>query len=181
MVFTEWLRPHQVVMAVVMVATGGFACSDTPTPTKLLDPALTEPRFTAAADFVSSVVGRGNLGAFSIQSPAHGYGVQLNSHYNTDIVVANIAIAPGGFSGWHSHPGPVLITVKTGAITFYEADDPTCSPVVHEAGTSFIEQGGTVGQARNEGTVEATSAVTFFVPAGSPTRIDAAKPDNCEL
>jgi hypothetical protein len=91
----------------------------------------------------------------------------------------NIDVKPGGHSGWHYHPGPVLVVVKTGTITFYMGDDPSCSPQVHPAGTTFIEKGGMVGIARNEGTVDATVVATFFVPAGGPTRIDAAAPGNC--
>jgi len=71
------------------------------------------------------------------------------------------------------------VTVKTGTITFYMGDDPTCSAHVHPAGTTFFENGGMVGMARNEGTVDATTVVTFFVPEGGPTRLDAPAPGNC--
>lgn len=179
MILAEWLRPHRVLMAVVAVATGALACSDTTTPKKFSDPNLTEPRFTTAVGFVSTLIGRGNLGTFHIQSKANGYDVELKTHDNTDIVVANIVVTPGGTSGWHQHPGPVLVVVKTGAVTFYQGNDPTCSPTIHAAGTSFVEKGGSVGIARNEGAVDATVVATFFVPAGSPTRIDAAAPGNC--
>jgi len=50
---------------------------------------------------------------------------------------------------------------------------------VHPAGTTFFENGGMVGMARNEGTVDATTVVTFFVPEGGPTRLDAPAPGNC--
>ena len=70
-------------------------------------------------------------------------------------------------------------TVPTGTVTFYHGNDPTCTGTVHPAGTVFIEEGGDVGIARNEGAVEVNNVVTFFVPAGSPTRIDAANPGNC--
>jgi len=91
----------------------------------------------------------------------------------------SIDVAPGGHSGWHFHPGPVLVVVKTGTITFYMGDDPSCSPHVHPAGTTFFENGGMVGIARNEGSANATVVATFFVPAGSPTRLDADAPGNC--
>ena len=165
--------------AVAAIAIGALACRGTTTPRELSDPGITEPSFTAAVDFTPTVVGRGNLGTFHIQSKAAGYDVELKSHDNTDIAVVNIEVTPGGHSGWHYHPGPVLVVVKTGTITFYMGDDPSCSRQVHPAGTTFIEKGGMVGLARNEGTVNATVVATFFVPAGSPTRIDAAAPANC--
>jgi quercetin dioxygenase-like cupin family protein len=171
--------PRISAMAVVAVATGALACRDSTTPRESSNAGITKPSFTAAVDFTSKLVGRGNVGTFHIQSKAAGYDVELKSHDNTDIAVANIVVAPRGHSGWHYHPGPVLVVVKTGAITFYHGDDPTCTGTVHPAGTAFIEANGDVGIARNEGAVEATTVVTFFVPAGSPTRIDADRPGNC--
>jgi quercetin dioxygenase-like cupin family protein len=38
--------------------------------------------------------------------------------------VQTIAFASGATSGWHSHPGPVLIQVVSGTMTFYESNDP---------------------------------------------------------
>jgi len=167
------------LMAAVAVVTGTLACRDATTPRALSNTGIGEPSFTVADGFTPTVVGRGNIGTFHIQSKAGDYDAELKSHDNTDIVVANIVVAPGGHSGWHFHPGPALVVVKTGTITFYMGDDPTCSPRVHPAGTAFFENGGMVGIARNEGTVEATVVATFFVPAGSPTRLDAPAPGNC--
>jgi len=175
------LLRNSIILSALAVAIGALACSDTTKPRELATAGIGGPSYTAAVDFTSTVVGRGNLGTFHIQSKAGAYDAELKSHDNTDVVVANIAVAPGGHSGWHFHPGPVLIVVKTGTITFYMGDDPTCSPHVHPAGTTFFENGGMVGIARNEGTVEATTVATFFVPAGSPTRIDAAAPGNCSF
>src|SRR6266568_4964077 len=169
------------VMAVVAVTTAAPACSDTTTPRESSDAGITKPSFTAAAGFTPTVLARGNLGTFHIQSKAGDYNAELKSHDNTDIVVVSIVVTPGGNSGWHYHPGPVLVTVKTGTITFYMGDDPSCSAHVHPAGTTFFENGGMVGMARNEGTVDATVVATFFVPAGSPTRLDAAAPGNCSF
>src|SRR5262245_9240420 len=41
-------------------------------------------------------------------------GVHLKALGNTDLVTQHLTIAPGGNTGWHSHPGPVLVTVKAG-------------------------------------------------------------------
>lgn len=170
-----WPRPQHVLMAMLTIATGALACSDAGKSSGSKGE-ITAPSFTLASGFSSSLIGRGNLGTFHVQSKAAGYDVELKSHDNTDIAVANIAIAPGGHSGWHYHPGPVLVVVKTGEITFYHG---SCEPVRHAAGTTFMEEGGDVGIARNEGAVEATAVATFFVPAGSPTRVDAPAQGNC--
>jgi hypothetical protein len=179
------MRPKHLsqVLYVASAALALVACADRPTGPNGPganggDGNVLKPGFTSANGFTSTLVGRGNLGTFHIQSKA-GYDVELKSHDNTDIAVANIVVTPGGHSGWHYHPGPVLVVVKTGTITFYMGDDPSCTPQVHPAGSTFLENGGMVGIARNEGTVDATVVATFFVPAGSPTRIDAAAPGNC--
>lgn len=179
MMFTERLRPHRILMAVVAVTAGAVACKDATTPRDFSKTGIDGPSFTTAVGFFPTPIGRGNLGTFDVHSKANGYDVKLKSHDNTDIAVTNIVIVPGGHSGWHTHPGPVLVVVKTGTVTFYHGDEASCSPTVHPAGTAFMEVGGMVGMARNEGAVEATVVATFFVPAGSPTRLDAAAPGNC--
>src|SRR4026207_474384 len=35
-----------------------------------------------------------------------------------------ITIAPGGTTGWHMHPGPHLIVVTEGTLTYYRGNDP---------------------------------------------------------
>ena len=179
MTFAGWPRSHGVLMAVVAVATAALACRDTTKSGAASNKGITEPSFTLGVGFTSTPVGRGNLGAFHVQSKAAHYDVELKSHDDTDVSVANIAIVPGGTSGWHSHPGPVVVVVKTGVLTIYRGDDPTCSPIPHPAGTSFIEEGGVVHIARNEEAVDVTTVATYFVPATAAQRIDQAAPGNC--
>src|SRR3989475_2675887 len=169
------LLRNSVSLSALAVAIGALACRDTTKPRELSNAGITVPSYTAAVDFTPMVVGRGNLGTFHIQSKAGTYDAELKSHDTPDIVVVSVDVAPGGHSGWHFHPGPVLVIVKTGTITFYMGDDPACTPHVHPAGTTFFENGGMVGIARNEGTVAATVVATLFVPAGSPTRLDAGE------
>jgi quercetin dioxygenase-like cupin family protein len=172
--------PHRVLIAAAAVAVGAFACRDTTTPKEVSKAVPTGASETMGVGFTSTLIARGNLGTFHIQSKVADYDVELKSHDNTDIAVANVGITSGGSSGWHYHPGPVLVVVKSGTITFYSSDDPTCAGKVHPAGTTFTEQDGIVGNARNEGAVDVVAVATFFAPpAPSPLRIDAAKPDNC--
>ncbi|MFN2469436.1 MAG: cupin domain-containing protein [Gaiellaceae bacterium] len=93
-----------------------------------------------------------------------------------------MTIAPGGHTGWHTHPGPVVVTVKTGTLTFYDANDQECRPRPFNAGEAFVDRGGGhVHIARNEGTVPLEFWATYFVPgpAGSAFREDAPSPGNC--
>jgi quercetin dioxygenase-like cupin family protein len=98
-----------------------------------------------------------------------------------DTVVQEIVIGPGGHSGWHSHPGPVVILIKSGQMSFYDGDDPTCTVRSYSAGQAFIDSGqGHVHIARNEGNQDLEIwAVYFDVPAGQSFRIDAPLPGNC--
>ena len=98
-----------------------------------------------------------------------------------DTVMQQVVIAPGGYTGWHTHPGPVLVLVKAGALTLYSSDDPTCTGRTYTAGQAFIDKGqGHVHIGRNEGSenLEIWSAY-FDVPPGQPFRIDAPSPGNC--
>ena len=40
---------------------------------------------------------------------------------------------------WQFAIGPVFFTVRTGTLTVYEGDDPTCTPHVFTAGTGAVE------------------------------------------
>ena len=171
--------PRRVLVAVVAIAAGAFACRDTTTPRELSKAVPTGASETMGVGFTSTLVARGNLGTFHMQSKTADYDVELKSHDNTDIAVANIVVTPGGTSGWHSHPGPVLVVVKTGTLTVYHGADPRCSPTPHPAGTTFLEEGGMVHIARNEGAADVVAVATFFAPPGAALRIDEAKPDNC--
>ena len=46
----------------------------------------------------------------------------------TDAYVVDNKLAPGGTTGWHSHPGPSLILVVAGAVTNYDSSVPGCAP-----------------------------------------------------
>ena len=55
----------------------------------------------------------------------------------SDVFVNSNSAIPGGFSGWHSHPGLSIVSVTQGAVWLYDADDPTCAPTIVPAGYGF--------------------------------------------
>lgn len=107
----------------------------------------------------------------------------INVNNAQDTVVQQIVIAPGGSTGWHSHPGPVVVLIKSGQMSFYDSEDPTCTVRTYSAGEAFVDSGqGHVHIARNEGSVNLELWATYFdVPAGGAFRIDAPNPGNCSF
>ena len=89
-----------------------------------------------------------------------------------------MTFAPGGTTGWHVHPGPVLVIVKTGSLTKYSAGD--CTDQTYGAGQAFVENGPTdENLVRNDGSVPAETIVTFITPPDTPIRDDAPPPPGC--
>lgn len=99
-----------------------------------------------------------------------------------DTVMQQIQFAPNAVTGWHSHPGPAIIVIKSGQLTFYSEEDRTCTGRTFSAGQSFIEAPGLVHYAHNPSPTQITEVgVTYFdVSPDSPSpRIDEPAPGNC--
>ena len=96
----------------------------------------------------------------------------------SDVYVLQNTIVPGGTFGWHTHPGPSLVIVKSGTATFYHGD-PGCPKQVVPAGTGFVDNGHDLHVVRNEGAVDLVTVVVSFVPAGFARRIDESAPAAC--
>jgi hypothetical protein len=107
--------------------------------------------------------------------------IELEATRMIDVVTVLFTIQPGGHSGWHTHPGPALFTVSTGALTMYEGHDPSCTPQLFPAGTGSIEAGTSdhTHLLRNETGTVAETIVTFLLPVGAPIRTDSPNPGNC--
>ena len=85
-------------------------------------------------------------------------------------LVTSITVDPGGTFGWHSHPGPVLVTVAKGTLAEFHADGHRCPRTSVTAGQAFVESGGEVHLARNAGSTPVELNATFL-----------ARPDTTEF
>jgi quercetin dioxygenase-like cupin family protein len=132
---------------------------------------------TPPTGVTSTTLGRISLGPYHETSA----GFKLFAKDPTDTVVTTTTIAPGGSTGWHSHPGPAFIVVTQGTLTVYDGDDPACAPHLYTPGTGFLDAGlGHVHIARNEGTTPVTVVQAYLnVPPAGSQRIDAPAPGNC--
>ena len=99
---------------------------------------------------------------------------------DTNTVVASFTFGPNSSTGWHTHPGRTLVTVKSGTFTVYHAEE--CDPLVYEAGDAFVELPTTVHVGRNETTEPVELGVVFFkVPLDGSPRIDQPQPETCDV
>ena len=99
---------------------------------------------------------------------------------DADLYVTQNTWAPGGETGWHTHPGPSLVTVIEGTLTVYDSANPNCAPTTYTVGESFTDVGcGNVHNVVNETGTEAKVVSVQIVPAGQPRRIDEPAPASC--
>lgn len=118
-----------------------------------------------------------------------------------DIVALRNTLAPGGSSGWHSHPGGAIVIVQQGEITINASvgrgDDeqgqsqsnqegngrfPHCVITRYTQGQAFVERPGEVVDGVNTGSTD-TIIVAMFpgVPVGGASRIDQPNPGTCPV
>ena len=132
---------------------------------------------TAPPGPAASFLVRGSAGHVD----ADNQGVEVERERgNVDHAVASLTFEQGSSSGWHSHPGVVLVTVQSGALQLLNR---RCEKEVIETGESFVEEGGT-HLARNIRSEDAVVYVTFIIPANTPAdglSIPKQPPPGCDV
>jgi quercetin dioxygenase-like cupin family protein len=111
---------------------------------------------------------------------AHSAGITIRTAGARDMLATSITVAPAGTFGWHTHPGPVLVAVARGTLTLYEVRGGHCSRQRVGPGQGFVDTGGDVHLARNEGTDRVQLYATFLAPKATKAFLaPAAAPANC--
>jgi hypothetical protein len=137
---------------------------------------------TPSSNSTSTLLARGTFpGPFTLTRQATGgaWETTVSAQPGLDVATQAITFQPGGHSGWHTHPGPVFITVVSGTMTFYESDDPSCPAIVRTAGQGYLDTGEHAHLARNETGSPAVNLVTYLAPPGATLRVDQPEPANC--
>ena len=138
--------------------------------------ALTVAWATDGSGITTQIVsGPRRLGPVDFHTKSDLNEVKFHTKGESDVYVVYNTIVPGGHSGWHSHPGPSIISVKSGVATAYEGSDPN-TPHVFEAGTCFVDDGEHPHIIRNEGSANLELVAFQILPAGAPRRIDQPAP-----
>ena len=152
-------RALAVIAAFSLVGAGVAAASHVST----VDPASVPAGFLAAHSHVLDVPGQ----PFRRISRARG---------GIDVFLQHVRLAAGTATAWHTHPGPAVVTVASGSLTFEDA----CLRRTYPAGTGFVDEGfGHVHRAV-AGPDGADFYVTYLLPHGAPNQlIPTDPPSSC--
>ena len=103
--------------------------------------------------------------------------IRLRTKERTDVRMQKLVFAPGGRTGWHHHPGIVLVAVESGQVTFF---DSHCNATTYGPGSRhgavFTEVGSEPREVRNLAGEEATVYATLIAPDADMDRFRAEDP-----
>ena len=178
--------PRTSILGALFCAAFLTGCKDASDPVapRSVNAPTSGPVFTLGSGSSSTLLGRATFSdpsdpVFKVKRITGNWHMEVKATPGFDLAIQTITFQAGGQSGWHSHPGPVFIQVVSGTMTFYESDDPTCTPTVRTAGQGFLDYGDHAHIARNESGSVAQNVVTYFAPPGAALRIDEPNPGNC--
>jgi quercetin dioxygenase-like cupin family protein len=98
-----------------------------------------------------------------------------------DIAFQQLTIAPGGHTGWHTHPGRRWSRSPRVKERLYHGISG-CPAHKYATGTSFFQPTTEVHNFRNEGSEPLVVYALYYLPAGQPNtgiRIDQPQPASC--
>ena len=104
--------------------------------------------------------------------------LKINTKGDLEVAMQRIVATPGASFGWHTHPGLTTVTVASGTLTLYQAENCT-QGTNFSAGESFSNLSDEVHLARNNGTTDLVLFAWYLVPAKTPPlvlRIDQPLP-----
>jgi quercetin dioxygenase-like cupin family protein len=107
--------------------------------------------------------------------------MSCGSSTTCDTAYQQLTIAPGGHTGWHTHPGPTFVAVAQGEGTLYHGMSG-CPTTKYAAGSGFMQPPTEVHNMRNEGSAPLVLWAFYALPPGTSNaaiRVDQPKPAEC--
>jgi len=165
------MKHHRKLVAVAFAAVAALVAT-----ALLVVPALATPPSGVTVTPLAPV---GQFNEINENARTGDWKAKIKTKGVSDLHVNEVTIQPGGTLGWHYHPGPSFVTVKSGTATFYMGNDPTCTPHVIPTGGTLFEPANMVHIVRNEGTVPLVNVVVQLIPTDAPRLISVPSPGNC--
>lgn len=103
-----------------------------------------------------------------------GFRAEVETDGAANFIVQDVKFSPGGTTGWHTHPGVLLLSLAadSGPIDWYNAQ---CEKTVYQAGDSWTE-GTKLHDVVNNSSIDAHFVVTYIVAKGLNKRTDEPAP-----
>ena len=98
-----------------------------------------------------------------------------------DTAYQQLTIPAGGFTGWHTHPGPTFVAVAQGEGTLYHGMSG-CPATKYATGSGFMQPPTEVHNMRNEGSTPLVLWAFYALPPGTSNaaiRVDQPRPAEC--
>ena len=94
----------------------------------------------------------------------------------TDVFVQHLVFGPNEATPWHSHPGPVIVTVVRGSFTYEREVWGVCDRKTYTAGQGFVDRGFGREHRGVAGPEGAHLYATYLQPRGVASHIIMAEP-----
>ena len=100
--------------------------------------------------------------------------IVINADDPSQTAVVRYTVQPGAQFPWHTHAGPVMVNIVSGALTYIDPEEG-CAQRTYTAGQAFVDAGhGHVHSAFNPTGSPTVLVATFFeAPASGPLLIPA--------
>jgi len=161
------MRPRKGILAVFAAAVvAGVsvlpALADEPPPPIVGEPLTGRAVFTDDIDLKIKI------------KTAGGETIVINADDPSQTAVVRYTVQPGAQFPWHTHAGPVMVNVVSGALTYIDPEEG-CAERTYTAGQAFVDAGhGHVHSAFNPTGSPTILIATFFeAPASGPLLIPA--------
>ena len=151
-----------VAATVLAVGAGGAIASHVAT----VDPTTVPPGYLAAHNDVAGI---------EIDSLARAV-----KHGHADATIRHFVFGPNVATGWHTHPGPAIVTVVSGTFSYQDAHANECRTRTYTAGQGFFDSGFGHVHRGIAGPSGAHLYTLWLTPTGSPNEtIAAPAPPEC--
>jgi len=154
-----------VLVAGAVVVGGSTALAGHVSP---VDPATVPPGPALGSAFLAAHSRIGDIPVSSLARAVKPDGA--------DVFLQHVRLGPNARTGWHTHPGPAIVTVVDGALTYEDASGNGCRQVTYLAGQGFVDRG--FGHVHNAiaGSEGADFYVVYLLPPGSATHVITTNP-----